>query len=454
MKEGLTAAFGFERKECGKAEALLDGGENEMKNRKSFWGGVLTGVLAVALVAGGIYLGYSAWMFFQYSRAQNVSVQENAEGVSANSVATQNTLNKLDVIEETIEKYYLEDVDEQTLEDGIYKGMVESLGDPYSTYYAPDELEQIQEKTEGIYYGIGAYIGIDTETSLPRLTGIIDGTPAQESGLRAGDLIYQVDGTDVQGLELEQVTSLVKGEEGTTVHLTIIREGESDYLEIDVVRRQVESPTVNQEMLDDRIGYIQITEFDTVTLDQFTEALAVCRGKGMEGLILDLRGNPGGNLSTVCEIARQILPEGLIVYTEDKNGKRTEYSCDGEHEITEELVVLVDGNSASASEILAGAIKDYGIGTLVGTTTFGKGIVQRIISLTDGSAVKLTVSHYYTPNGNNIHEVGIEPDVEIAFDGDAYYNDDVDNQLQKAIEVMNEKLGAADGQEETAKTAA
>ena len=454
MKEGLTAAFGFERKECGKAEALLDGGENEMKNRKSFWGGVLTGVLAVALVAGGIYLGYSAWMFFRYSRAQNVSVQENAEGVSANSVATQNTLNKLDVIEETIEKYYLEDVDEQTLEDGIYKGMVESLGDPYSTYYAPDELEQIQEKTEGIYYGIGAYIGIDTETSLPRLTGIIDGTPAQESGLRAGDLIYQVDGTDVQGLELEQVTSLVKGEEGTTVHLTIIREGESDYLEIDVVRRKVESPTVNQEMLDDRIGYIQITEFDTVTLDQFTEALAVCRGKGMEGLILDLRGNPGGNLSTVCEIARQILPEGLIVYTEDKNGKRTEYSCDGEHEMTEELVVLVDGNSASASEILAGAIKDYGIGTLVGTTTFGKGIVQRIISLTDGSAVKLTVSHYYTPNGNNIHEVGIEPDVEIAFDGDAYYNDDVDNQLQKAIEVMNEKLGAADGQEETAETAA
>ena len=260
-----------------------------MRNRKSFWGGVLTGILAVALLAGGIYLGNSAWLF--YSRTQNVSVQETAESVSANSVATQNTLNKLDVIEETIDKYYLEDVDEQTLENGIYKGMVESLGDPYSTYYAPDELEQIQEKTEGIYYGIGAYIGIDTETSLPRLTGIIDGTPAQESGLRAGDLIYKVDGTEVQGMELEQVTSLVKGEEGTAVHLTIIREGESDYLEIDVMRRKVESPTVNQEMLDERIGYIQITEFDSVTLDQFTEALAACREQGMEGLILDLRGN-------------------------------------------------------------------------------------------------------------------------------------------------------------------
>ena len=414
-----------------------------MKNRKSFWGGVLTGILAVVLLAGGVYLGNSVWLF--YSRTQNVSVQESAEGVSENTVATQNTLNKLDVIEETIEKYYLESVDEQTLEDGIYKGLVEALGDPYSTYYAPDELAKIQEKTEGIYYGIGAYIGIDTDTSLPRLSGIIDGTPAQESGLRAGDLIYQVDGTDVQGMELEEVTSLVKGEEGTTVHLTIIRERQSDYLVMDVVRRQVESPTVNQEMLDDRIGYIQITEFDTVTLDQFTEALAVCRGKGMKGLILDLRGNPGGNLSTVCDIARQLLPEGLIVYTEDKNGKRTEYSCDGKHEITEELVVLVDSGSASASEILAGAVKDYGIGTLVGTTTYGKGIVQRIISLTDGSAVKLTVSHYYTPNGNNIHQVGIEPDIEIPFDGDAYYNNGVDNQLEKAVELMNEKLGADGG---------
>lgn len=427
-----------------------------MKNRNGFWGGVLTGVLAVALVAGGIYLGYSAWMFWQYSGTRNASAQsgQSTESVSENSVATQNTLGKLGVIEETIEKYYLEDVKEQTLEDGIYKGMVEALGDPYSTYYAPEELEQIQEKTEGIYYGIGAYIGIDTETSLPRLSSIIDGTPAQESGLRAGDLIYQVDGKDVQGLELEQVTSLVKGEEGTTVRLTIIREGESDYLEIDVMRRKVESPTVNQEMLDERIGYIQITEFDSVTLDQFTEALAVCRGHGMEGLILDLRGNPGGNLSTVCDIARQILPEGLIVYTEDKNGKRTEYSCDGKHEMTEELVVLVDVNSASASEILAGAIKDYGIGTLVGTTTFGKGIVQRIITLTDGSAVKLTVSHYYTPDGNNIHELGIAPDVEIPFDGEAYYNDGVDNQLEEAVRLMNEKLGAADGQEAADGTAA
>ena len=417
-----------------------------MKNKKSFWGGVLSGVLGVALVACGIYLGSSLWNFLGLYGAQETAVSESAD---EGSVATQETLNKIGVLEETIDKYYLEGADEETLENGVYKGLVEALGDPYSTYYSPEELAEVEDKTEGIYYGIGAYIGIDADTSLPKLTGIIEGTPAQESGLRAGDLLYKVDGEEVQGMELTQVTSLVKGEEGTTVHLTIIRDGESDYLEIDVERRKVESPTVNQEMLDERIGYIQITEFDTVTLDQFTEALAVCRGQGMEGLILDLRGNPGGNLVTVCDIARQILPKGLIVYTEDKEGNRTEYSCDGDKEMKEELVVLVDGGSASASEILAGAIKDYGIGTQVGTTTFGKGIVQRIISLTDGSAVKLTVSHYFTPNGNDIHEVGIEPDEEVAFDADAYYNDNVDNQLNRAIEIMNEKLGEAETEEGT-----
>lgn len=420
-----------------------------MKNRKSFWGGVLTGVLSAALVLAGVGVGNTVFRFWDAASVRQAAEQDgqtdgsggdSSEDSGSDSVANIGTLNKLKVLEDTIQKYYLEEADEETLENGVYSGLIDSLGDPYSVYYTQEELKQIQEKTEGVYYGIGAYVGIDPETSLPRLTSIIEGTPAQESGLRAGDLLYKVDGTEVQGMELTQVTSRIKGEEGTTVHLSIIREGETDYLEIDVVRRKVESPTVSYKMLDDRIGYLQIVEFDTVTLDQFTEALAVLRGSGMKGLILDLRGNPGGNLTTVCEIARQMLPKGLIVYTEDKTGHRTEYTCDGDKQMTEELVVLVDSGSASASEILAGAVKDYGIGTLVGTTTFGKGIVQRIISLTDGSAVKLTVSNYYTPNGNNIHKIGIEPDVEEPFDADAYYNDGVDNQLDKAIEVMNGRL--------------
>ena len=193
-------------------------------------------------------------------------------------------------------------------------------------------------------------------------------------------------------------------------------------------------------MMEDGIGYIQITEFDEVTEDQFAEALAECKGKGMKALILDLRSNPGGNLSTVCEIARMVLPKGLIVYTEDKYGKRDEYSSDGFRKLQVPAVVLVNGYSASASEILAGAMKDHGIATIMGTTTFGKGIVQRVISLSDGSAVKLTVSKYYTPNGNNIHEKGIEPDVVVELDTDAYYNEGTDNQLQEAVKYLKENI--------------
>ena len=214
-----------------------------MSNKKSFLGGIVTGVLAAALILSGVFMGRSAWNLLQASRAQEAASQSAAENTGSDTVANQRTMDKLKLLEDTIGKYYLESVDEQTLEKGVYDGLVKALGDPYSVYYSAEELKELQDKTEGIYYGIGAYIGIDADTSLPRLTGIIEGTPAQESGLRAGDLLYKVDGEEVQGLELTQVVSKVKGEEGTTVHLTIIREGESDYLEIDVVRRKVESPT-------------------------------------------------------------------------------------------------------------------------------------------------------------------------------------------------------------------
>ena len=281
---------------------------------------------------------------------------------------------------------------------------------------------------------------LDPDTGLGKVSGVIENTPAEEAGLRADDLIYLVDGETTMGLELSEIVARVKGEEGTTVHLTIYREGETDYLEIDVERRKIEAPTVKYEMLKNNIGYIQITEFDEVTTDQFTEALAVVKGSGAKGLILDLRGNPGGSLNTVIDIARQLLPKGLIVYTEDKYGERDEYNCDGKRELDIPLVVLVNGNSASASEILAGAIKDYRKGVLIGTTTFGKGIVQRVLPLTDGTALKLTISAYYTPNGNNIHGVGIEPDIVCEFDGDAYYDDGVDNQLERALKEL-EKAG-------------
>lgn len=409
-----------------------------MSHRRSFAGGLIAGIVLTLFLGCGYFAGTQLYRAFQ---AQKGAVSASGDSQEAVSVANPATMQKMGVLEEMIDEYYLEDAQESALEQGVYKGMIEALQDPYSTYYSQEELEELQNKTQGIYYGIGARVGIDADTQLPRIASVIEGTPAQEAGLMAGDLLYEVDGTCVQGMDLNSAVALVKGDEGTIVHLTVIREGETDYLEFDVERRKLENETVTYEMMEDGIGYIQIQEFDDVTVDQFSEALDACRGEGMQGLILDLRGNPGGNLSTVCEIARMMLPEGLIVYTEEKNGDREEYTCDGNRQLREPLVVLVDSNSASASEILAGAVKDYGIGTLVGTTTFGKGIVQRIMKLSDGSAVKLTVSKYYTPKGNNIHEIGISPDVEVPFEAEAYLEDGTDNQLDKAVEVLKEKMG-------------
>jgi carboxyl-terminal processing protease len=399
------------------------------KEKNGYWSGLLSGLLLAVLLIGCGYLGTQVYRI--YSIKQAASTDADTELLS------DYTLAKIGVIEDTIEQYYLEGTDDATLENGIYSGMLDALDDPYSTYYSAEELIEIQQKNEGFYYGIGAYISQSATDDFCIITGTIKDTPAEEAGLRAGDIIYKIDGVLAQGMETTEVVSLIKGEEGTTVTLTLIREGENDYLEIPVERRKIESPTVNSEMLENNIGYIQITEFDDVTTDQFTEALAECKGNDMSGLIIDLRNNPGGNLTTVCDIARMILPKGMIVYTEDKNGEREEYTCDGKNQLQVPLVVLVNGYSASASEILSGAVKDYGIGVIMGTTTFGKGIVQRIISLTDGSAVKLTVSKYYTPNGNNIHGIGIEPDIEVEFDSDAYYEDGTDNQLQEAIAYLN-----------------
>ena len=404
--------------------------ENEKDDNRSFWRGLAVGLAsscAILLVVFGSVKIYQTYRV--YGRLASGSSAETE------SVANEKTTEKLGVLENTIKQYFWKDVDESTLEEGVYKGLLESLDDPYSVYYTHDELVQLQQQTEGIYYGIGAYISQDNEMGYVRVSKIIKNTPAEASGLQQDDYIYKVDGEDMQGKDSSYVVSKIKGEAGTKVTITVVREGATDPIDIEVERQKIESPTVEYQMLDNDMAYIQITEFDLVTTEQFEEAYKQAQTDGMKGLILDLRSNPGGNLSTVCDIARMILPKGLIVYTEDKYGKREEYTCDGANQIKVRLVVLTNGYSASASEILAGAVKDYGIGTLVGTTTYGKGIVQKVINLSDGSAVKLTVSNYFTPNGNNIHKIGIEPDVEVEFDAEQYKNG-VDNQLEKAKEVL------------------
>lgn len=411
------------------------------KGLKLYLLGVLSGIILMLVISIGMILYEQYTLVKQIAASKEVTSEESTEEKKeSKSIVNSTTTVKMASIEKLIKDEYYKDVEYSQLEDGVYAGMLDSLGDPYSVYYNEKELKEVLDSGEGIYYGIGAYISIDKETQAPVIAGIISGTPAEESDLQEGDIIAKVDGVDTTKMTTSEVVKLIKGPEHSTVLITIIREGESDYIELEVERRKIESPTVNYEMKEDNIGYIQITEFDDVTTDQFTEAMAVLKGQGMEGLILDLRSNGGGNLSTCIAIASQLLPEGLIVYTEDKDGNREEYKCDGKKEIDIPLVVLVNGYSASASEILTGAIKDYKKGTIMGTTTYGKGIVQTIIPLRDGTAVKITTSSYFTPSGNNIHGVGIEPDIEVKFDGEAYKEDKSDNQLDAAIEKIKQDL--------------
>ncbi len=413
-------------------------------NKKDYWVGLLSGLLISVFIVCCVLCGrmlFTAAGGYEQGIAQTSGrTGGRTDGIGRSDFDSEDfdddVIEKVNLLKAAIEHYYVEELDEDTLADGLYSGLMDSLGDPYAEYYNPEQWIAMQNSTEGIYYGIGAYMKKDTVTGYPIITGIIRGTPAEEAGIMIDDYVYEVDGTDVYDMNLTDVTGMIKGPEGTTVDLIIIRPSTGEELSMTLERRKVETPTVEYKMLEGNIGYIAIAEFDAVTVDQFAEALATVKGNGMEGLILDLRGNPGGNLSAVVEIARMLLPKGLIVYTEDKYGERKEYDCDGSRCIDVPMVVLINGGSASASEILAGAIKDYRIGTLLGTTTYGKGIVQRLIALDDGSAIKLTVSHYYTPLGNDIHKVGITPDVVLEFDADAYKEDATDNQLNRAIELL------------------
>lgn len=410
------------------------GGRSNRNRRSGFLPGMLVGILVTSIVVG--------ILFVMTGGSSSQTGMLPAGGAAADSAVNEESINKLSVLEQYMDYYYYKssEITQEEKETGIYKGLFESLGDVYSCYYTPEEYKVLTEQTQGVYYGIGAYVSQDVETGACAVSGVIKNSPAEAAGLMEGDIISKVDGEDMSGLELDEVVTYIRGEEGTSVTLTLIRNGET--IEVELTREKVDTPTVESEMLDDGIGYLQITEFDDVTVNQFNENFEKLKAQGMKGLIIDLRGNPGGSVTTVCAVAEQLLPEGLIFYMEDKDGKRTEYTCKGA-DFDLPLVVLVNEYSASASEILAGAVKDAGIGKLVGKKTFGKGIVQNVIPLEDGSAIKITVANYYTRGGNDIHLKGIEPDVEVELDTDAYLDDKTDTQLDKAVEVMHEEMESA-----------
>ena len=367
------------------------------------------------------------------------SASENTDGEAA---VTQEHVNKLAELEMMIDAYNLEEADKKKMTDYMYKGLIAGLEDPYAAYYTEEELNSVQQSLEGSYKGIGVLMTQNYETNEIKVLRCYEGAPAENSGLMPDDILLKVNGQDTAEMSLNEVVAIIQQGEEDMISLTVAREGEKEPLTFSMEREKVEVPTVNAQMMEDEIGYIQITEFDSVTVSQFSDALKKLEEEGMEKLIVDVRNNPGGMLTSVCEILDQMLPEGLMVYTEDKEGNRSEYSSDEEHQFTKPLAVLVNENSASASEIFAGAIQDYDLGTIVGTTTYGKGIVQTTYSLEDGSALKLTTAKYYTPGGNDIHEKGITPDVAVESDesvqtpGAAEKESDI--QLEKAIEIVNE----------------
>ena len=351
------------------------------------------------------------------------------------------TMAKIRQIEKTLDTYYVEDYDKELAEELMYTGLAAGVGDPYTYYLSADSLAEQMEKNSGHFVGIGVeiYAGDDGYIVVSSVT---PGGPAEAAGILAEDKITEVDGESITGKTAADVSALVKGEAGTDVTLTIFRESTGEVLEKTVTRQDIQVKTVSWRMMDDNIGYIAITNFRENTYSQFKEALDMLEAEGMEKLVLDLRNNTGGLVKSAHEIGEELLPEGIMVYTMDKDGNREDTLCDEVYNDVP-LVVLVNGNSASAAEILAGAIQDTGRGQLIGTTTFGKGLVQRLFTLPDGSGLNVTIQKYYTPNGTSIHGVGITPDYEVELPEEYAQQTNIpaeaDTQLQKAVEVLSEK---------------
>lgn len=428
--------------------------EKTKKKRKK--PGFCAGMLAGVLMFGGINFVAIELVNRQYRHklvdelySSGDSVETSASTLEAESqeAITDDLTTKLKLLEQCADEYFLFDTpDAQDYQDNIYKGFMEALDDPYSCYYTADEYKTLMESTSGSYEGIGVVVSQNVQTKVITVVRPFEGCPGAEAGMLPGDILVEVAGNDVSGIDVSTVVSWIKGEGGTTVDIRVYRESEEKYYDFTVERRAIEVPTVGYEMMDDNIGYVQVTEFDEVTSDQFIAAVDDLKSQGMEGLIVDIRDNPGGLLSCVVEMLDYMLPEGTLVYTEDKNGEGDTYTSDAEHYFDLPLAVLVNGNSASASEIFSGAIQDYGTGTIIGTQTFGKGIVQSILPFNDGSAIKITVSRYFTPRGTCIHGEGITPDVVVDLDEDLKNKLTIekseDNQLQTAIENVKEQMNA------------
>ena len=360
--------------------------------------------------------------------------------VSSQGMYDKEVEDKVEEINGYIDAYFYFETDQELQEEAIYDGIMAGLDDPYSVYYTADEYADLMEENSGEYVGVGAVVtqGADKAVTIVRP---IPGSPAEEVGLMAEDIVVQVDDVEITNQDLTTVVEMIRGEEGTEVYIKVYRPSINDYVEFNVTRRVVENVTVNAEILDDNIGYIQVQQFYDNTDEEFIAAVQDMQSKNVKGIIVDMRDNPGGLLTSVVNMCDFIMDEGPILTTKDKHGRIiAQYDSTDEESLDIPMVVLINGNSASASEIFAGAMKDTGKAELVGTTTFGKGIVQSVMPLSDGTAIKLTIAKYFTPAGNDIHEAGIEPDyvVELPDGVESAVNvkQEDDTQLDKAIDII------------------
>ncbi len=394
---------------------------NEFK--KGFLYGILT-VIALAMAANAAYTCYRVYAKKDF-------------GYEA----------KARTIYNIADKNYVGDIDEKKVFEGIYLGMLYDSTDKYSTYISAEDYEDYKIKTTGNYVGIGALMTIDANDYSIIVNTVYENSPAAASGLKPGDKLIEVEGKKVNYDNYADAVDMVRGKAGTAVKLKLFRPSDNTTYEADVTRADIDQPTVASAVIDENIGYIKLGGFESVTYDQYMNEYKKLRDQGISSLIIDLRDNPGGLLDVVAKIADELIPKGVITYTEDKNGKK-EYINSAENEIDIPLVVLVNEHSASASELLTAAVKDTGKGTIIGKNTYGKGVVQTTFPLTDGSAVKLTTARYYTPKGECIDGKGVAPDIEVTNPADyelpvvagtdADYNTEYDLQLKKAVEKLEQ----------------
>lgn len=349
--------------------------------------------------------------------------------------------NKLFQIKDIIYERYDGEINEKDLEEGAIKGLANSLKDPYTVFMTKKEYDDFNTQTEGNYSGVGIQVQAKNDKII--IVDIFEESPARKAGVLPKDEIEKVNDIPVSGSELDKAVSLMKGIEGTEVKLTLYRQDKGNF-DVTLKRAKINLKTVAGQMIDENTALIQVTMFDENTAKNFKSELDKLKSKGMKGLILDLRGNPGGILDECVDMVSNFVPRGkTIVSTIDKYKSEQKYKSKGGNYVGLPLVVLTNEGSASASEIFVGAIRDYKIGTLVGEKTFGKGVVQTLYETGEGTALKITISKYYTPNGENIHKKGIKPDVEVKYPEELLkkpYSREEDPQFKKALEIVKEKI--------------